>query len=58
MHHLLFTYHACYFMSGDVTYFPQLDFLDANSFDTFTVFLAEQLRIVYFLFIHEIILDK
>ena len=48
MHHLLFTYHACQFMSGDVTYFPQLDFLDANSFDKFTVFLSEQLSIVCF----------
>ena len=45
-------------MSGDVTYFPQLDVLDANSLDTFTVFLTEQLRIVCFSFIHEIILNE
>ena len=37
MHHFLFTSHACYFVSGDVTYFLHLYSLQNNSIDMFTV---------------------
>ena len=37
MHHFLFTSHACYFVSGDVTYFLQLYSFQNNSIDMFTV---------------------
>ena len=37
MHHFLFTSHACYFVSGDVTYFLQLYSFQSNSIDMVTV---------------------